>query len=62
MILNRTFDHIYVLNLEESVDRKEHIIKEFNRVGINEYEFFKASHYNSDEVKEMYSPLCKYLN
>jgi len=54
MILNRTFDHIYVLNLEESVDRKEHIIKEFNRVGINEYEFFKASHYNSDEVKEMY--------
>jgi GR25 family glycosyltransferase involved in LPS biosynthesis len=48
---NTIFDHIYVLNLPESVDRKNHIIKEFQRVDIKEYEFFKATHYDSEEVR-----------
>lgn len=51
MIFNNFFDNIYVLNLPESVDRKNHIIREFQRVGINKYEFFKATHFDSQEVK-----------
>ena len=35
-------DKIFVINMEHRVDRKKAIIKEFQRVGINNYEFFKA--------------------
>jgi len=53
MILNKIFEHIYVLNLKESLDRKEHIINEFKRVGIEKYDFFEATPYYSDEVKDL---------
>ena len=53
MILNTLFDNIYVINLEKSVDRKNHIIKEFNRVGIEKYEFFNAVKNDSEQVKEL---------
>jgi hypothetical protein len=42
MIFNTLFNNIYVINLESCPDRKEHIINEFNRVGIEKYEFFTA--------------------
>ncbi len=50
MIFNEIFNHIYVINLKDSLDRKEHIQNEFKRVGIINYEFFEATPYNSDEV------------
>ena len=53
MIFNILFNNIYVLNLEKSIDRKEHIEKEFKRVGIEKYEFFKATPHDSDETKNL---------
>ena len=53
MIFNNIFDHIYVLNLKESVERRNHIENEFKRVGIEKYEFFEAVHYDSDEAKDL---------
>ena len=53
MIFNLIFDHIYVLNLKKSVDRKIHIQNEFKRVGIEKYEFFEATPFDSDEVKNL---------
>ena len=53
MILNEIFDNIYVLNLKESIDRKNHIEKEFKRVNITKYIFFEATPYYSDEVKNL---------
>lgn len=52
MILNHVFQKTYVINLKESIDRKNHIIKEFERVGINNYEFFEATHYDDPCVKK----------
>ena len=53
MIFNTIFDNIYVLNLKESIDRKTHIENEFKRVGIDKYQFFEATRYDSDEVKNL---------
>jgi len=53
MIFNSIFNHIYVLNLKESIDRREHIEKEFKRVNITNYNFFEATPYYSDEVKDL---------
>jgi GR25 family glycosyltransferase involved in LPS biosynthesis len=53
MILNEIFDNIYVLNLKESIDRKKHIEKEFNRVKIKNYIFFEATSHCSDEVTKI---------
>jgi len=53
MIFNTLFDHIYVLNLKESIDRKIHIETEFKRVGIDKYQFFEATPYDSEEVKKL---------
>jgi len=46
------FDKIYCINLESATERKEHIIKEFDRMGINEYEFVKAIPKDGSEVIE----------
>jgi len=53
MILNTVFNHIYVINLKKSIDRKTHIQNEFKRVGIKKYEFFEATSHDSNEVKEL---------
>lgn len=50
---NTLFNHIYVLNLEKSEDRREHINREFSRVGIEKYEFFKATPHDSVEVTNL---------
>lgn len=43
-------DKIFVINLEHRTDRKDAIIKEFQRVGINNYEFFKAIQPNKQMI------------
>lgn len=64
-IWNQIFDKILVLSLKESEDRREHIRKEFQRIGIEDYEFFDATHYSSQELidikktnKVYLGPLC----
>lgn len=52
MFWNKLFDKIYVLSLKDCEDRRNHIVKEFAKVGLKDYEFFDASHFASDEVKE----------
>ena len=52
MIINDIFEKIYVINLKESIDRKNHMIQEFKRVGIINYEFFEATHYEDPSVKK----------
>jgi GR25 family glycosyltransferase involved in LPS biosynthesis len=47
------FDHIYTINLEQCTDRKAHVIEEFNKVGIQNYEIFKAIDKDSPEVKKL---------
>ena len=44
-------DKFYVRNLEKSVDRKSHIINEFKKVNINDYDFFKATDKDDIQVK-----------
>lgn len=50
MLFNKIFDKIYVINLKKSLDRRNHIIKEFDRVGIKEYEFIEAIESESEEA------------
>ncbi len=44
------FDHIYVLNLKKSEDRRIHIKNEFQKVSIIDYEFFEAITPEGNEV------------
>ena len=53
MIFNDIFNNIYVINLKESVNRKIHIENEFKRVGIEKYQFFEATPYDSEEVTNL---------
>lgn len=36
------FDHVFCINLTESIDRRNKMIKEFESIGINNYEFISA--------------------
>ena len=58
MIINDIFEKIYVINLKESIDRKNHMIQEFKRVGIVNYEFFEATHYDDPSVKKFIEDGC----
>ena len=53
MILNNFFDKIYVINLKNSIDRKNHIINEFKKNNIENYEFFEATHFDDIEVTKL---------
>jgi GR25 family glycosyltransferase involved in LPS biosynthesis len=48
---NRCFDHIYVINLARSEQRRKHIQHEFSRVGISTFEFFEAIDKNSAQLQ-----------
>jgi GR25 family glycosyltransferase involved in LPS biosynthesis len=50
---NQIFPHIFVISLKESPDRRSHIQKEFKRVGIEQFEFFDATHFSSPEVQSI---------
>jgi GR25 family glycosyltransferase involved in LPS biosynthesis len=47
MILNDLSNNIYVINLEERLDRKEHIIKELNKIKCNDYTLFNGINGNN---------------
>ena len=53
MILNNFFDKIYVINLKESLDRKNHILQEFKKNNIINYEFFEATHFDEKSVSDL---------
>ena len=54
-INDKLFSKVYVLNLEKDSDRREHIISEFSRIGLDDYIFFKATPADDPEVKALYS-------
>ena len=43
---------VYIINLEHRTDRKQQIISELSRVGITNYEFFKAIKPTIETVKK----------
>ena len=51
--MNNIISKIFVINLEKSIDRKAHIVDEFERIGIKDYEFFKAVDKDSNQVKDL---------
>ena len=53
MVINDFFDKIYVINLKDSVDRKNHIINEFHKNNIINYEFFEAVHFDDSTVSNL---------
>lgn len=57
--LNKVVDRIFVINLDERTDRWEEMEKQFQSLGIDNYERFSAIKYNdiSDVPPEMYSTL-----
>lgn len=49
------FSQIYCISLERSTERREYIKKEFDRVGLDKYEFIDAYDKNSKEVSVLYN-------
>ena len=52
-MIPKLISKVYVINLETSVDRREHIKNEFNRLNITDYEIFKATDKNSVQVRHI---------
>ena len=52
-MIPKLISKIYVINLETSVDRREHIKNEFNRLNITDYEIFKATDKKNVQVIDM---------
>ena len=44
------FDDIYVINLDNCIDRKKYIIKHFLDFNINNYTFFRATHKDEEKI------------
>lgn len=49
------FDHIYTINLPQSKQRKQHMLAEFKRLNIKNYEFFIATDKDSQAVMQLMS-------
>lgn len=49
----KLIEKIYVINLEKSKDRKNHIINEFRKKCITNYNFFEATDKNDDQVTKI---------
>ena len=52
-------DKVYVINLPERTDRKEHIINELNKLKIKNYEIFEAIKPTLEEVNKWSKKYCK---
>ena len=52
-------DKVFIINLEHRTDRREQIIEELKRVGIDNYEFFKAIQ-PTEETMKIWNP--QFLN
>lgn len=48
-------DKVFIINLEHRKDRRDQIIKELKRVGIENYEFFKAIK-PTEEMIQIWNP------
>ena len=48
------FDQIYCINLTRCQDRKQHMIKQFAKVGLTKYKFIEAIDHNNPEVNKMF--------
>jgi len=40
--MDNIFDAVYCINLKRCLDRREHMIKEFDKIGIKNYQFVEA--------------------
>lgn len=49
-------DKVFIINLEERVDRKTEMMKELDKAGITNYEFFKAIRPSSQEDIHKWNP------
>ena len=49
-------DKVFIINLEERVDRKNEMVKELEKAGITNYEFFKAIRPTSQEDVDRWNP------
>ena len=49
-------DKVFIINLEERVDRKTETMKELDKAGITNYEFFKAIRPSSQEDIDRWNP------
>ena len=52
-MFNNKIKHIFIINLEESIERKKHMQILFKKYKINNYSFFKAISYKSDFIKNV---------
>ena len=48
--MEKLVSKIIVINLKKSIDRKEHIINEFKKIGIENYDIYTTIDKDSDEV------------
>jgi GR25 family glycosyltransferase involved in LPS biosynthesis len=53
MTMPKLVQKIYVINLKCCPDRREHVIQEFQRLNIHDYEFFEATDKDSVQVQNM---------
>ena len=52
-MIPKLINKIYVINLKNSYDRREHIKQEFNRLNITNFEIFEATDKDSLQVQDM---------
>lgn len=53
-LINTIFDHVYVVSLTQSLDRREHIKKHFSDISLDLYSFHDAILWDSSEVRQAY--------
>lgn len=58
---NNSIDKIYIINLKERTDRKEHILKELNKFNIKNYEIIEAIKPTIEEVNLWSNKYCDYV-
>jgi GR25 family glycosyltransferase involved in LPS biosynthesis len=52
-MLSNLISKVFVINLKKSTDRREHVIKEFERIGIESYVFFDGVDADSTQVTQL---------
>lgn len=52
-IIDESFDHIYVINLRRSKDRRQHMASVFKNMNITNYAFFEASTPHSPSARQL---------
>jgi glycosyl transferase, family 25 len=55
-------DRIFIINLKERIDRKNHMVKELNKQNMDNYEFFEAIKPTEKEVLEWNKVYCNHVS